>query len=270
MAYNNVMTMKPRHSKLLATIEEHREVKLSGLVKTTGASEATIRRDLQELEEAGHIVRTFGGAKIAPSQSLVGQAFGRRTLLMRREKQAIAKAAADLVQPGMMVALDAGTTAWHVAQQLKSKAPLTVITCALAPLEELGNVPGITIFLVGGRYLPKDLSFMSAETVNSLQRFHADISFVGFEALQHGRGVFSTSRDGAGVGAAMAGCGNRRVLVGDSSKFGASAPFIIVQPNQIDTVITDDGVDADSRRHLAQEPYRVIYASAEKEKLPSE
>ena len=253
--------MKTRHSELLAAIEEHREVKLSRLVETTGASEATIRRDLQKLEDAGRVVRTFGGARMAPSRSLVDQAFGNRTLIMRRQKQAIAKAAMAFVQPGMMVALDAGTTAWHVARQLKTKAPLTVITSALAPLEELGNVHGITVFLVGGRYLPGDLSFMSAETVDSLQRFHADIAFVGFEALYNGRGAFSTSRAGAGVGAAVASCANRRVLVGDSSKFEASATYLIVQPDQIDTVITDDGVDATIRQQLIQEPYKVIYAS---------
>lgn len=254
--------MKPRHLELLAAIEEHGELKLSRLVDMTGASEATIRRDLQKLEDAGCLVRTFGGARMPPARSLLDQLFGKRTLHMRRQKQAIAKAAAALVSPGMMVALDAGTTAWHVARQLKGKAPLTVITSGLAPLEELGNVPGITIFLVGGRYLPNDLSFMSAETVESLQRFHADIAFVGFEALNNGRGAFSISRAGAGVGSAVASCANRRVLVGDSSKFGASAPYLIVQPDQIDTIITDDGVDATICQRLTQEPYKVIYVSS--------
>lgn len=253
--------MKTRHQTLLSAIAENREVKLSKLVKSTGASEATIRRDLLELEKAGRVVRTFGGARMAPARSLVEQAFGTRTLHMRRQKEAIARAAAELVEPGMVVALDAGTTAWHIARQLKTKAPLTVITSALAPLEELGNVPGITLYLVGGRYLPNDLSFMSAETVESLQRFHADIAFVGFEALNFGRGAFSTSRAGAGVGAAVASCGNRRVLAGDSSKFEASAPYLIAQPNQIDTVITDDGVDPAIRQRLIQEPYRVIYTN---------
>ena len=255
--------MKPRHLKLLAMVEKHREVKLAELLRVTGASEATLRRDLKKLEAEGHIIRTFGGARVAPLQSLVGLAFNNRVLNMRHEKQSIAEAAAELVEPGMMIALDAGTTAWHVARQLKSKAPLTILTVALAPLEELGNVPGITIFLVGGRYLPQDLSFMSAETVENLQRFHADIAFIGFESLNRGRGAFSSSRAGAGVGAAMSVCANRRILVGDSSKFEAEEPFLIVPPDQIDIVITDQAVDEKIRQQLRQEPYKVIYTTAE-------
>ena len=256
--------MKPRHLSLLAAVEKHREVTLSRLVKTTGASEATIRRDLQELEGAGRIIRTFGGARMAPARSLVEQAFGNRSLPMRRQKQAIARAAAELVEPGMTVALGAGSTVWLVARELRAKAPLTVVTHALTPLEELGGVPGVTLSLVGGRYLPSDVCFISAETVSNLQSFHADIAFVGFSALNHGRGVFSTSRDGVGAGAAVASCANLRVLVGDSSKFEASAPYLILPPNEIDTVITDDGVDSAIRQQLIQEPYRVIYTSVDK------
>lgn len=252
--------MKSRHLIILTMIEEQREVKLADLLQSTGVSEATIRRDLHRLEADGRIARTLGGARVAPSRSLVDQAFGNRTLHMRRKKEAIAAAAAELVRPGMLVALDAGTTAWHVARKLKAKSPLTILTSALAPLEELGNVPGITIFLVGGRYLPQDLSFMSADTVESLQRFHADIAFVGFEAFDYGRGAFGTSRAGAGVGAAVAGCANRRVLVGDYTKFSATAQYLIVSPNQIDILITDNAVNNNIRQQLAQEPYEVIYA----------
>ena len=253
--------MKSRHLELLAAIEKHREIKLSRLVETTGASETTIRRNIRELENAGRVIRTFGSVRMAPSQSLVEQIFSNRAQQMHLQKQAIAKEAAALVQPGMMVAIDAGSTAWYVARLLKTKAPLTVITSAIAPLEELGNIPGITFFLVGGRYLPENLSFMSADTVDKFQQIHADIAFVGFEALNCGRGAFGASRAGANVGAVIAGCANRRILVGDSSKIEASMPFLIVQPDQIDVVITDDGVDAKIRQQLTQEPYKMIYAA---------
>jgi DeoR family fructose operon transcriptional repressor len=257
--------MKPRHQWILHLLEQNQEADLRTLVRALDASEATIRRDLDELENAGRIVRTFGGARIAPPRPLTDQVFGDRTLQMRREKQWIARAAAALVKPGMMVALDSGTTAWTVARELKEKTPLTILTVGLAPVEELGGVPGITIFLVGGRFLLENLSFVSADTVESLQHYRADIAFVGLHGLIPSEGAFSANRVGADVGAALSRCANRRVIVADHSKIGVSAPYLILPPQQIDTFVTDSDVPAKLRQALAKEPYEVIYA--EKPKL---
>jgi len=182
----NKRVLKRRHQSLLQFLEKVGEADLAVLTRELEASESTIRRDLQTLEAEGLLVRTFGGARLAPHQSLVQLIFGKRTLERLQEKRWVARVAAELVQPGMVVALDCGSTVWHLARALRGKGPLTILTSGLAPLEELADVKGMTIQLIGGRFKLENLSFVAADTVENVKRLHADIAFIGVDSLVPG------------------------------------------------------------------------------------
>ncbi|NMA42533.1 MAG: DeoR/GlpR transcriptional regulator [Oligosphaeraceae bacterium] len=130
-----------RQTKIFNYLQDVPEVSVAELVKLTGASEATVRRDLLNMEKEGLLVRTFGGARCAVQQSLVLRTFEHRSMLQHDQKLAIAAAAADLIKPGMTIVIDSGTTCWHFSAQLKLKEikPLRIITPALAVIETLGG-----------------------------------------------------------------------------------------------------------------------------------
>ena len=121
-----------REKVILECIQKYPEVKVSQLVELTGAAIATVRRDLMEMEKRNLLVRTFGGARAVDPQSLVEKTFEERRRHASEEKMLIASKAIELVEPGMTIVIDSGTTCWTLVKHLKDKAPLRIVTSALA------------------------------------------------------------------------------------------------------------------------------------------
>ena len=244
-----------RKKKILKCLQDENELKVSDLVELTGASIATVRRDLQELEKDNLIVRTFGGLRAADQKSLVARTFEQRSALQSLEKQRIAAAAAKLVAPGMTIAIDSGTTCMNFAAALKNKAPLRIITSALAVIEMLGGVPGIEINLVGGKFRLENLDFYGAISINTFKHFHVDIAFMGCDALLPANGAFSHDQESAAISQAMGSCATERVLLCNSGKIGTPGAFLAFAPEEIDKIVTGKRSD-----ELTAAGYKVIVA----------
>lgn len=249
-----------RQDRLAAMLRERGEVAVDSLCAGLGVSEATVRRDLAALESAGVLARTFGGARLREEASLVERTFGSKRQQMRREKERLALAAAGLVQPGQIVALDSGTTVWRVAAALKGKAPLSVLTTALAAVEELGALSGMRVFCTGGRFRPENLDFVGPSAVAALAGLRADIAFVGADSLVAGKGLYSADQDSAAILAALGACAERVVAVVDHTKIGAGGLFLGLPQDRIDCVITDSGLSEETRAILQAQPFRLIVA----------
>ena len=250
--------MNSRQKYLVKLLEEQGDMELGKMVEELGVSEATVRRDLHVLEEAGQLLRTLGGAKLLEPPSLVVRTFEEKWAYMRLEKERIARAAAEFVQPGMIVALDSGTTAWRVAAALKEKSPLTIVTAALAPIEELGSVEGITVHCVGGRFRLDNLDFVGYGAVAAVEELRADIAFLGADGFVAGKGAYSTDEASAALAGALARCADGRIVVTDHTKFAAKGHCLVVEATDLHCVITDAGLDKTTREALEADPYEVV------------
>lgn len=244
-----------RQKKILDCLQENAELKVQELVELTGASIATVRRDLLEMEKKNLIVRTFGGIRAVNQKSLVARTFEQRAALQNPEKRRIAAAAAELVEPGMTIAIDSGTTCMNFAASLKNKAPLRIITSALAVIETLGGVPGMEINLVGGRFRLDNLDFYGALSINSFKQFHVDIAFTSCDALLPESGAYSHDQESAAISQAIAGCSSQVAVLCDSRKIGQGGAFLAFSPDMIGMIVTD----APDER-LTQSGYNVIVA----------
>ena len=228
-----------RKKQILTELQRVQELKVAEIVELTGAAIATIRRDLLKLEDMGVIVRTFGSIRSVAQKSLVARTFEQRSELHRREKQRIAAKAAQLVSPGMTVVIDSGTTCWNLASYLKEKAPLRIITSALAVIETLGGTPGIEINLVGGRFRVENLDFFGPVSVDNFRQFHADIAFLGCDGFLPEAGSFSGDAESAAICRAIRKCTDRCIILCDSGKIGKGEAFLALVPENIDGIITD-------------------------------
>jgi DeoR/GlpR family transcriptional regulator of sugar metabolism len=246
--------LKERHRKIISLLETQKEIDIAGLLGQLTASEATIRRDLSILEENGFLIRTLGGARLRDTPSLVVRTFDERGKKCRLEKEAIARAAAELVRPGMVVAIDSGTTSWRVAASLKKKGPLTVLTSALGVIEELGSAADIALFCMGGQFRRENLDFIGDSVTDQLARVHADIAFLGADALIPGKGLFCTDYFTSLVTQALSRCCGRCVVVADHSKINAQGTFLGVAEVNIHQIITDAGIEDGARRLLEKGP----------------
>jgi DeoR/GlpR family transcriptional regulator of sugar metabolism len=252
--------VKTRKDQLIDLLQERGEVAVEHLVSLLEVSEATVRRDLAELQDSGLVVRTFGGARLAAEPSLIASTFNARREARRAEKERIARAAAELVQAGMSVAFDSGTTVWRVAAALKAKSPLTVLTSALAAIEELGPVPGNTVHCSGGRFRLANLDFTGTRAIAAFGGFTAQVAFVGTDRYRPGQGFFANDEESAALCAAIAGCAERVVVVMDHSKLDATAPHLALRCDEVDTLVVDSGLSPAQRSRLSAEPFAHLIA----------
>ena len=177
------MSSEGRQKALIGLLEKNKELGIPSFAHLLETSEATVRRDLSVLERQGLIIRTIGGARLKDTPSLVVRTFQERVQRNRREKEAIASKAASLVMPGMVVAIDSGTTGWLVASRLKTKRPLTVITSALGVVEELGAIDDISLFCFGGQFRRENLDFIGGNVTRQYEGVHVDMAFLGGDSL---------------------------------------------------------------------------------------
>ena len=163
------MIVDERRSRILKLAEELGFVSLQRLVSELGASESTVRRDLEFLDATGHIQRTRGGA------SFLGDSktdFDARRRLASQEKQRIARRVVDLISEGETVLLDGGTTTLEVARYLVGKS-LQVLTNSLPIAALLMNRAEIELIFIGGYVYPKTGVALGEQSVEALKRMHA-------------------------------------------------------------------------------------------------
>jgi DeoR/GlpR family transcriptional regulator of sugar metabolism len=252
--------MRERHKQLIRLLNEKGEIDIDTMVELLKASPATVRRDLAELHEKNLITRTLGGARLNNPNSLVMKNFEEKRKHQRAEKEHIAEKASEMVKPGMTIAIDSGTTTWRFASFLKEKEPLTIFTTALAVLEELGAVSGMSILCVGGNFRLKNLDFIGSGAISAFKDLHADLAFIGADSVILGKGIYALDAESAYLAAAIAGCADRTIVVADHSKFNSRGSYQILPENKISGIITDSGLPRDIIRKTSAAPYKLIVA----------
>jgi DeoR/GlpR family transcriptional regulator of sugar metabolism len=231
------MIVDERRSKILKIAEESGFVSLQQLVAEVGASESTIRRDLEFLDAAGQIQRTRGGASVlGDSQSDFESRRNRASL----EKQQIARRTAELISSGETVLLDGGTTTLEVARYLAGKS-LQVLTNSLPIASLLMNRPEIELIFVGGYVYPKTGVALGEQSVEALKKMHANrlvMSTGGITA----EGLFNSNALLVETERQMIRAADRVTLVADSSKFGQRALSHLCSLSDVNEIVTDDGM----------------------------
>lgn len=253
--------LSPRHEEIRALLAGRREVSVAEMARHFKVTPMTIRRDLDAMSRAGVINRTHGGALLAAPAVAAFEFLDRRSS-RPSEKQAVARAAAALVRPGMTLLLDTGTTTLELAKLLGGIPKLTVVTSSLAIASVLFASPDVELVMLGGtvgRHSP-DLS--GPLTVENLRMFKADTAFVGADAA--GRdGIYTSSMAIAQVSKAIISGARRAVLLADSSKFKADAAIRICEWNSLNTAVVDRGLAAENRKWLEKAVPDLIIADTD-------
>ena len=249
-----------RHGRILDLLKEEDRIDVGKIARKFNISLVTARRDFSILEREGKLLRTFGGARAKDEPSFVAKTFGEKLTAMHAAKVNMARAAAKLVEPGMKLIMDSGTTTWAVSKLVKRLAPLTIITASIAIIEECGTVDGITLFCAGGKFRAANLDFYGPQTCAVLGRFAADIAFIGVDKLIPGRGAYAADQESAAMIHSMSAHANKVVVMADHTKIDSSGFILALENKEIDVVITDAGLSASQSRQLTKEHYKLIVA----------
>lgn len=241
---------KQRQDYILRRIRDEGVVRVADLVDSLRVSDMTIRRDLGLLAQRGLLEKTYGGATALPGSALYEPGFTVKSLLMRAEKQAIADAAAQMVQPGTAIGLSAGTTTFALALRLVEVPALTVVTNSVPVADVLyrrGRADQ-TVILSGGVRTPSD-ALVGPLAVGSLRSVHLDMVFMGVHGM-YGRGFTTPNILEADTNRALVDAARRLVVVADSSKWGVLGISSIARLDEADTLISDVQLDAAARVEL--------------------
>lgn len=247
LSEKNRISAVTRRNRITELLRENQEVSIPELARLFGASEMTIRRDLDLLAERGFVRRTHGGAAVAERMEFQFDFVERRTR-NHKAKQAIAAEALKLIQPGRQIILDTGTTTLELACLLKDVEQLTVITPSLAVASVLQFSTGVQTILLGGviRKGSPDLTGVVTEKV--LDLFRVDIAFQGADGIGLNGEMFNSDMRIAQVDAKMRRRAEKTYILCDSSKIGKTDFASNGSLSEIDALITDNGI---AKEHIA-------------------
>ncbi|MFE0024405.1 DeoR/GlpR family DNA-binding transcription regulator [Amycolatopsis sp. NPDC059021] len=251
------MLPQRRHELILTTLRSEGPAPVRMLAERLGVSQATVRRDLVQLDREGRLTRVYGGAMAAVDND---EPFAEVAEVHALDKDEVARRAVELVTDGDTVLLDIGTTAHRLARRLHDRV-LTVITSSLMVYEELKDDPGIQLVLLGGMVRRSYRSMVGFLTEDALRQVHAGTLFLGASGVRHDEGgvhVMDTTVVEVPVKRAMIAASDRVVLLADAAKFPGTGLAKVCGPEALDVVVTNAAADAGTCAALAEAGVEVM------------
>jgi DeoR family transcriptional regulator, aga operon transcriptional repressor len=231
------MRQAERLAAILERLSENGGVGVAELATDLNASAATVRRDLQLLEEQRLLSRTHGGA--VAHGMLYELPLRYRSARYEAEKRQIAAAAADRVSEGMVVGLTGGTTTTEVARALSDRRRLTIVTNSLSIAAELAVRPNLKLVVTGGVARPESYELIGSLAEASLTGLNLDLAIVGVDGISRDAGLTTHHEAEAHTNRALIERARRTLIVSDSSKVGQTAFARICEVERVDELITD-------------------------------
>jgi DeoR/GlpR family transcriptional regulator of sugar metabolism len=250
-----------RKARILTMLKANESVAIADLSKALRVSRETVRKDLGELETEGLLTKVRGGAVITAGNAET--AYDLRLGKEREAKQAIARAAAELVESGDTVYLDYGTTNYMLARELLHRDGITVVTCALPIVEQLVANPAISVMSPGGIVRNNENSFYGPMTARNLRTLHMDIGFFGCSGVDPRFGFTNPNQFESEISSLAMEQSSRIVMVVDHSKFGIRAANQTAAVEVPDLLITDQDAPAEVLTALQATGLEVLKATGE-------
>lgn len=228
------------------------------LATMTGVSLMTVHRDLDELVRKGLLRKYRGGVSALPS-SVFESNVEYRLRAYPREKEAIARMAVTLIEPGMSVLLDDSTTALAVARLLVGAGPLTVITNFVRAVDLLKSAPEIRLIGLGGDYSRTHDSYNGVACGEAVAALRVDIAFVSTSAMT-ATATYHQEQEIVLVKRAMLDAAGTKVLLMDSSKLARTALYRLAPVSAFDQLVVDVGAPAEVIAALREQlPVELVF-----------
>jgi DeoR/GlpR family transcriptional regulator of sugar metabolism len=241
-ASSNDVFARERQERIVRTVDRDGRARVNDLAALFGVSAVTIRKDLDVLETEHRLVRTHGGA-IALDHTRPELAFDIRERLQADEKARIGAAAAELVNDGESIVMDASTTALSVARHLKARGGwthLTVITNGLRVASELAGHPGVSVLLLGGRVRWEAMSVVGQLGEDLFRRVNVQKAFLGAAGFRTESGLADATEEEAQIKQSMVAAAREVIAIVDHTKWEHAAFATFCPTDRIAIALTDD------------------------------
>jgi DeoR/GlpR family transcriptional regulator of sugar metabolism len=229
------MLKKERHTYIMKQINLHNKVLSSDLSQQLDVSEDTVRRDLNELGEAGKLLKVHGGAL---SKSFHFP-FHQNEVYARESKKQVALKAITLIKEGMVVLTGGGTTMIEMAKLIPEDLEATFFTISPLVALELAEHPRLTVILIGGQLSKNAQINIGASVINNLSEIKVDICFLGANGIDFKEGITDSDWEVVQVKKAMIKSTAKVVILSIAEKLNSVQKMRVCGLNQVTHFITD-------------------------------
>ena len=240
-----------RHRQMHRRLLERGSIRVAEEARLFGVSEETIRRDIKVLQAEGIAEAVFGGAilRAQPALGPVGvPPVDERGRIEHEAKTAIGAAAAELIEPGQVVIVDAGTTTLAAAQHLRRHRGLRIITNSLVIAQVAASFPEAVVYVIGGKLVAESMSMVGPQAQRDLAALSADWAILGTAAVDAEAGFTSAEPYEAEVKRAMIRAARRSMVLADRTKLTSRGFVSFAAPGEVDMLVTCDPPEAALRR----------------------
>lgn len=252
--YSGAMILRERQNRIITALRLDGAASVQELADALSVSPATIRRDLEMLDRNGELVRTWGGAVLAPRATTPGEEDGEPVETPFEEagdldlKRRMAEAAAAMVSDGQVVILDIGTTTPLVAERLRGR-DITVITTNLAVFDVLRDDEAVRLVLLGGVVRRNYRTLVGSLAEAALEHVSADLLFLSCTGVRANGHVVDNMAVEAPIKQSMIAAADRVVLLASETKFPGTGALRLCSLADVDTLITTTGAPDETLAH---------------------
>ena len=236
------MISSQRQHLILSRLRTRGAVRITALSKELGVSAMTIRRDIADLADKGLLKRVHGGA-VSTSTLLSEPLFSVKSQMDIGLKDAIAQEAVKYVAPGDVIAIGGGTTAYVFAQHLLESQQSSGIP--VAELVQALESKDVEVIVTGG-VTTRSNSLVGPIADKVVASLRVNTVFLGTHSVSIPRGFLMPNSLEAATDMAMMDIADRTIILTDHTKWSCTSLSLFARFDQVDTVITDDGLDPDS------------------------
>lgn len=238
---------RQRMNQILNLLENQQDITVRDLANHFSVSEITIRRDLSELKYDANIVHHYGYVSKVKGGANEGYDLFPEKGRMISEKERIGKYAISLLQADDLIIIDTGTTTDFVARYLPEDLDLTVMCFTYNALAHLLNKPRAKIIFPGGYFHPNSQFFESPQGTNLIESIRVNKLFLSASGIHEKLGITCGNNYEVVTKRAILNSAQTRILLADSSKFGKLRLAYFAQLDEIDIIVTDDGLSDEWR-----------------------
>ncbi len=247
------MTTHERRQSLMDLLRKQPGLRVPEIARTLGVSEGTVRNDLNALEEEKHLIRVHGGAVLKDARNSTSAAFDVRHQEHSEEKKLIGRMAAELINDGDSILLDASTTAYYLALNLKARNRLRVVTNGIELARPLAQNTSNTVILIGGVVNPEGSSVTGLLSEQIIAELRIQKAFVSCSGFSVEAGMTEVHIEEAQLKRRAIESARQVFTLVDSSKLGIEDLTPFACPQQITHLFTDSGITEEWKCRLQKE-----------------
>lgn len=231
------MKAAERQLRIRQMLENRDFIDSETLCRELDASESSVRRDLDILEQGGLLRRVYGGAVSAQASLNHAIDYAVESVRLSDEKSRIGKLTAGLIENGQTVILDGGSTVAAVARELTSKS-LHIVTNSLPIAEGLESLRNIELTLTGGYLDPRSRVMLGPFCEQMLGAIRADAVIMGIGGVTEA-GLSNNNTLVVGSEQKMIAVASRVIIVADHTKFGRGGMIPVAPLTAAHMVVSD-------------------------------